>query len=105
MRRFPDLTPEEKAKALDIILERNIKKMSSYNSDRYKSLSDSFKDRIEKDLKNKSIGHLCGCGACLIFMKDFIKRNDDIKEYILALSRQEVETIYVPSDDDLIIEV
>ena len=98
MRRFQDLTVNQKRQAVDYMFQRGMNSIK-WNDGK---VSDSISNRI-KDLKQQI--KFCGCNDCDINLFSEMKKDSAIKELILEQAKVQAENAYYPEEDDIIVKV
>lgn len=99
MRRFKDLSKEEKKRAIDIVLKDKMTKGILNEKD---IASDRIKDKLNKirtDMK------FCGCTSCFNKYLTSAGKDSEVKEYFLSEAQQAAENAYYPDTNELVIKV
>ncbi len=100
MKKFDQLTPEQKKAALDRALLNSVRRI--YNGGLTtdpgvrKDLQELVKDAEQKYFDDNSGGSFCGCSTCLEYLVKAIKtsRFGQVKELVITDAQKTVDNTY-----------
>ena len=103
MKKFKDLSTEEKTIARNVMFDRNINTAAHGILGFEVRKLKPTKENIEKFKKQFEVHTLCGCFSCVEIAKTFVLNSSQIKEEVIVESNHNVESAYYQEEDDIII--
>lgn len=98
MKRFKDLTPQQKKQAVNHMFNRGMRDIRWNGAGQPEQVKQRLKE-ITTKIK------FCGCGDCEYKLGVEISKDSVIKESILGEAQSKAEGAYYPEDSDTIISV
>jgi predicted house-cleaning NTP pyrophosphatase (Maf/HAM1 superfamily) len=91
MKKFNQLTKEEKSIVSKTVYDRNIKIASIGLNGFDVQILKPTKENLKKFQDQFAAHPMCGCYACIQLGKTFIENNVELKENVIAVSTEELE--------------
>lgn len=101
MKNFRDLTAAQKKRAIDQAFDLAAQDLA--NGSKGKSWG-KLSPKKQQDIIDVK-GYLCGCAGCLTSIKNFVKIDQAIKEFILSEALLTAENAYYPEATDTVLAV
>lgn len=101
MKNFKDLTPTQKKRAIDRAFDLKAQDLAKGTAGKSFSKLPAAK---QKELLDGN-GNFCGCYGCQVFVKNAVKKDAHLKEFILGEAQVEAENAYYQEPTDTVIAV